>query len=147
MAERTHISPAQDVRFRILVQLSHVHLGFLVRSYAGITIFREVFTQPSFNLFDPSTWFGRGKWIREGAPRQIVDGAAFFNRAGVDVSSQLDVFTTDRPGHFGRFALFVSWAFFVHPDFLGNDARAVSQVHLEYTLPWESEGRTLAEQI
>lgn len=142
MARRTHTNPNGGERFEILVELSHVNLGLLARSYAGITIFREVFQATTFNMFDPSTWFGGGRWVRGGNPGNIVDGGAFLNAAGTDISGQLNLRQTNNPGHFGRFSLFVFWGT-PQPTVLGNDARSVTRVRVTYTLPWENAPRTL----
>ncbi len=142
MASKTHTNSSGTERFKVLVELSHVNLGLFRRDYAGITIFREVFQTTTFNPFDPSTWFGSGKFVRAGNPGTIVNSGAFLDAAGTDISGQLNLTATDSPGHFGRSTLFI----FVGsppPDQLFNDARSVARVQLTYTLPWESAPRTL----
>ncbi len=140
MSERTHTSPDGKTRFIVLVQLSHVDVGLFRRDYAGITVFREIRERVSFNLFDPTTWF-RERFVRRGDAATIVVGFAFLDNNNNDLSVILNLNRTNQPGHFGLSALFVNIG--TQPDNLGNDARNVRRVHLEYSLPWETTRRTL----
>jgi hypothetical protein len=144
VSERKHTSPNGETRFEVRVELSHVDLAAFRRDYAGVTIFREVRQRVAFNLFDPSTWTGQ-RFVRSGNPGAIVVNFAFLDGAGNDIGARLNLQSTDRPGHFGRFSLFVWGGVGRQPDILGNDARSVRTVRLEYSLPWDTNPRMLTQ--
>jgi hypothetical protein len=144
MAEVTHLNPSKTRRFKILVQLSHVQIPGITRSYAGITIYRDTFVP--FNWRNPTTW-PSGKWVASGSPasiNNIVVSTRFEDFRENDVSDALNLFKTNLVGHIGEFCLFIHWGSPV-PDDLRNDARTVKRVILRYQLPWEDDERKLSQ--
>lgn len=133
MAQITHTNPNGRERFEIRAELSHMNVVLLARSYAGITIFREVLQ---------TTWFGRS-WVRSGNPGTILNDGAFLDALGNDITNQLSpVGQTNNLGHFERFFLFFSVG---QVQDSGNDARRVRRVRCQYRLPWDNNTRTLEQ--
>jgi len=145
MATQTHTSPNGQTRFEVRCELSHYNFGIMNRSYAGVTIYREIQQAAAFNIFDAATWFSRTKFVRAGNPGGIVVAMSFDDVNGTDIGPALNLGVTNTTGHFGRFALFIYWGGSGPPP-IGNDARSVRNVRLTYRLPWEQADRNLNQR-
>jgi hypothetical protein len=143
MAEIKRKNPNGLERFEIRAELSHVNLLVSQRSYAGITIIREIFQPTPYKWFDPSTWSG-GRWIRSDNPRTILERVTFLDAPGNDISSGIGPMgETNNPGYYELFSVFYNLG--AEPANLGNDARSVKKVVFKYRFPWENSSRTLQQ--